>query len=270
MKPDSDRSVENARGYSPRTTAIIQVLMSSREPKHYEEIAKKLPDSEKTPFKRLCKSVHKTLMRLFKKGYVLKPSNGFFMLNHDNPADFLPCVGKCRWGVSFVGLHRVGLRAVVEGGLLGGGGRRVKLRSGVFVSARSVVYGASLQLREASAYYQLSSEPFGVDRLPLLAEDFLRGIPSSFEVKDLFLNDFERGVDVPYDTSLLNFAGVSHIIIYVKRGLVRIHALHKAGDRRIPLSKDAQLKIETDTFTAFDEAQNILTNAFPTLLRASP
>lgn len=232
-KSSQDRSVDFTSGgppFSERTIRILQFLASKDELQRTQEIADSVGISPKT--------AHKYLRRLVKKGLVLEPLRGLFRFNHDHMALFIPygrevSISRC-YRVSPLGVHRVGLKAETPGifdrMLESGSLHVVDLAHVKQYMGRSLVFDADLRISPDSAYYLRACEPVLPRTLPLMLEDLRKSLAyhtrDLVDVKRAYVGDLELGVDGPD----FFYEQPSRIIIYPKRGRVRIHVEHKDLD----------------------------------------
>jgi len=279
-KPSLNRSVDLTSGKrkpSQRTIEILRFLASSKEPKGVREIA----DLVKGPYK----SVHKTLRRLVKKGLVLEPSRGFYAFDHDRLCLFGTYTGDVSiskggdrgGGRTPVQLHRVGLSAPdprLWDQLLETGSLTYQEHGNLKIwRGRSLVKEADLRVSRRGAYYTRHSEPEDPRALVWFMEDFRKSLghvtrglatPEAF-----YLNDYELGLEIP-DLFTVPF---SRIVIYPKRGRIRIHVQPRGLKLKIPLGPEEVQSLETAMRRILEDLYVSLMNPLepgPALLASLP
>lgn len=257
-----DRSVHNTRGArrpSPRTVRILQYLTSRNKLSKAQEIASFV----KAPYN----SVHRTLRRLVEKGPVKEPLKGFFELNHEDPILLSTYVGD----VSILGVHRLGLRAEVPGlfdRLLETGTLlHADLKHVPYYRGRSLVFDADLRLFPDGAYYTRSSEPVLLRDVMLFYADLRRSLAyytrGLAEPCDVHMADFELGSEA----SDLFYEQPSRVILYRKRGKVRVHVQFSGEKYPVPLGPDQVMELKHKQRRCLEDAIVILTEDWLNLCR---
>lgn len=256
----SDRSVHVSNGHrkpAKRTIEIIQVSAATNHSLKAKEIASLV----KAPYN----SVHKTLRRLVKKGIYREDRNHFFSLIHDDAVKLLECYLSLfptySRDVSMLSLHGVGLKAnILDLGrhvVAAGRCTPYEWNRGIGCRPKAPFEGGDLRLFNHSAYYQESCDPFPMRNLLLRYERFIRMIDyytkGLADVQGVYLNDYEYGIDIPFDMFFWNLLDISRIEIYPKKGKLRFHVQFSKRKHRIPLDEDTEQGLETDFITALDD-----------------